>query len=128
MPRRGFVCGSEESSLLGVNERIAPGENAERRERLKTRGGRVRTSAPEGERGDAFFNAVLGGGDELCCRGRGGCAKVGNKVRDGEVGLVPDGGDDGKLGGGDDAGQGLVVEAGEVFHGTSAACDDDDVD
>ena len=46
----------------------------------------------------------LGGG------GRGGGAEVGDEVGDGEVSLVSDGRDDGEIGGGDDAGEGFVVE------------------
>ena len=81
-----------------------------------------------GEGGDAFFDAVLRGGDEFGCGGRRGSAKVGYEVGDGEVGLVADGGDDGELRRGDGAGEGLVVEAGEVFHGAAASRDDDGVD
>ncbi len=40
---------------------------------------------------------------------------------------MADGGDDGELAGGDGAGQGLVVEGGEVFEGAAASCDDDEV-
>ena len=81
-----------------------------------------------GEDVDALFDAVLGGGDELGGGGGRGGAEVGDEVGDGEVGLVADGGDDGELGGGDGAGEGLVVEAGEVFEGASAAGDEDEVD
>jgi hypothetical protein len=49
-----------------------------------------------GEGGDALFDAVLGGGDELGGGGGGGGAEVGDEVGDGEVGLVADGGDDGE--------------------------------
>ncbi len=77
---------------------------------------------------DALFDAVLRGGDELGGGGGGGGAEVGDEVGDGEVGLVADGGDDGELRGGDGAGEGLVVEAGEVFEGASAAGDEDEVD
>ena len=71
---------------------------------------------------------MLGGGDEFGGGGGGGSAEVGDEVGDGEVGLVADGGDDGELGGGDGAGEGLVVEAGEVFDGAAAAGDEDEVD
>ena len=71
---------------------------------------------------------MLRGGDELGGGGGRGGAQVGDEVGDGEVGLVADGGDDGQLGGGDGAGEGLVVEAGEIFDGAAAAGDDDEVD
>src|SRR6185312_450873 len=58
----------------------------------------------------------------------GGCAEVGDEVRDSEVGLVADGGDDGNLGCSDGAGERLVIEAGEIFDGAAAASENDDVD
>ena len=70
---------------------------------------------------------MLGGGDELGGGRWGGGAEVGDEVGDGEVGLVADGGDDGQMRGGDGAGEGLVVEGGEVFDGASAAGDEDEV-
>jgi hypothetical protein len=76
---------------------------------------------------DAFFNAMLGGGDDLGGGGGRWSAEVGYKVGYGEVGLVADSGDGGDPGSGNDAGEGFVVEAGEVFHGASAACDEDEV-
>ena len=45
---------------------------------------------------DALLDAVLGGGDEFGGGGGGGGAEVGDEVRDGEVGLVADGRDDGQ--------------------------------
>ena len=77
---------------------------------------------------DALLDAVLGGGDELGCGGGCGSAEIGDEVRNGEVGLVANGGDDRERGGGDGAGEGLVVEAGEVFNGTAAAGDEDEID
>ena len=77
---------------------------------------------------DALLDAVLGGGDEFGGGGGRGRAQVGDEVRDGEVGLVADGGDDGERGRGDGAGEGFVVEAGEVFDGAAAAGDEDEVD
>ena len=77
---------------------------------------------------DAFFDTVLGGGDELGGGRWGGGAEVGDEVGNGEVGLVADGGDDGEGGGGDDAGEALVVEAGEILKGATTAGDDDEID
>jgi hypothetical protein len=70
---------------------------------------------------------MLGSGDELGGGGWGGGAEVGDEVGDGEVGLVADGGDDGELAGGDGAGEGLVVEGGEVFERAPATGDEDEV-
>lgn len=50
MSRRGFLCGSEERSLFGIDEGVAASENAERRERLKARGSSAQTGAAKGER------------------------------------------------------------------------------
>ena len=77
---------------------------------------------------DALLDAVLRGGDEFGGGGGSGGAQVGDEVRDGEVSLVADGGDGGKRRGGDGAGEGFVVEAGEVFDGAAAAGDEDEVD
>ena len=81
-----------------------------------------------GEGGDALLDAVLRGGDQLGGGGRRGGAEVGDKIGDGEVGLVADGGDTGELGGGDGASEGFVVEAGEIFDGAAAAGEDDEID
>ena len=71
---------------------------------------------------------VQGGGDEFG-GGRGrGSAQIGDEVCDGEVGLVADGGDDGKLGVEDGLGEELGVERCEVFERAAAAGNDDDVD
>src|ERR1700723_2851183 len=72
---------------------------------------------------DALLNAVLGGGDEFGGGGGSGGAQVGDEVRDGEVGLMSDGRDGGERGRGDGAGEGFVVESGEVFDGPAAASD-----
>ncbi len=76
----------------------------------------------------ALLDAVLGGGDEFGGGGGCGSAQVGDEVRDGEVGLVADGGDGGQRGCGDGAGESFVVEAGEIFDGAAAAGDEDEVD
>src|SRR6185312_6163616 len=81
-----------------------------------------------GQRLDALINAVLRGSDEFGGGGRCGSAKIGYKVGDGEVRLVPDCGDDGNLGCGDGAGEELVIEAGEVFDRAAAAGEDNDID
>ena len=57
-----------------------------------------------------------------------GSAQVGDKIADGEIGFMADGGDDGNPAGGDGARQGLIVEGGKVFDAASAARDDDDID
>jgi hypothetical protein len=46
---------------------------------------------------NAFFDAVLGTGDDLCSGRWGGSAEVGDEVCDGEVGFVAYGGDGGDL-------------------------------
>ena len=80
------------------------------------------------ERGGMIFDFLAGADDQLGGRrGRGG-AEVGNKVDDGEVGFVADGGDHGDLGRGYGARQGFVIEGGQVFGGAAAARDDNHVD
>ena len=76
----------------------------------------------------ALLDAVLGGGDEFGGSRGGGGAQVGDKVRDGEIGLVADCGDGGEFRCGDSAGEGFVVESGEVFDGAAAPRDEDEVD
>ena len=49
------------------------------------------------ERLDALLDAVRGGGDEFGGGGGRRGAQIGDEVRDGEVGLVSDGGDDRQL-------------------------------
>jgi len=76
----------------------------------------------------ALFDAVLGCGDEFSSGGGRGGAQIGDEVRDGEVGLVPDRRNDGQLRRSNGAGEGLVVEAGEVLERAAAAGDEDQVD
>ena len=78
--------------------------------------------------GDGLLDLLLGADDDFGSgRGSGG-AQVGDKIADGEVGLVADGRDDGDFSGGDGARQRFVVECGEVFDTASAAGDEDDID
>ncbi len=79
------------------------------------------------ERGDPLLDAVLGSGNEFGGGGGGGRAQIGDEVGYGEVGLVADRRDDGELRRGNGAGEGFVVEAGEVFDGAAAAGDEDEV-
>ena len=76
---------------------------------------------------DAIGDVVQRGGDQLGGGGGRGGAQVGDEVGDGEVGLVADGGDDGKLGGGDGFGEEFGVEGRQVFERAAAAGDDDEV-
>ena len=71
---------------------------------------------------------VLGADDQLGRGGRRGRSQVGNKVADGEIGLVADGGDDRNLGRGNGARQTFIVEGEQVFERTAAASHDDDID
>jgi hypothetical protein len=77
---------------------------------------------------EARFDVVLGGGDELGGCGRGGSAEVCGGVGEDRVCSVTDAGEDGDGAGVDGAADELVVKAVEVFPGTAAAGDKDDVD
>ena len=51
-------------------------------------------------------------GEDQFRRGTGGRgAEIGDKIGDGEIDLVPDGGDDGETRGGDGAGDNLLIES-----------------
>ena len=76
----------------------------------------------------SVFDAVLCGGDQLGGGRWGRSPEVGDEVRDGEVGLMPNRRDDRQGRRDDSAGEGLVVEAGEVFDGSAAASEDDEID
>jgi hypothetical protein len=81
-----------------------------------------------GEQFDALLDAVLSCCDEFRGgRGSGG-AQVGNEIRDGEVGLVANGGNNRQFRGGDGACESFIVESGEVFQRASAARDEDEID
>jgi hypothetical protein len=76
--------------------------------------------------GSVIFHFLARADDQFGGRGRRGSAEVGDEIDDGEVGFVADGGDDGDLGGRDGAGQGFVVERGQVFGGAATTRNDDD--
>jgi len=131
----GFEAQAEvvEALLAAGDGVVDAGEDVRGREAGEALAGVEEVEAAGAEDGaaeifDALPNAVLGGGDDLGGGGGSGGAEVGDEVGDGEVGLVADGGDDGKLGDGDGAGEGFVVEAGEVFGGAAAAGQDDELD
>jgi len=75
-----------------------------------------------------LFDLLTGSDDKFCCRGRSRRPQVCDKINDGEIGFVADRGDHRNFGGCDGAGKSFVVEGSEIFGGTSAAGDDDDVD
>jgi hypothetical protein len=66
-------------------------------------------------------------GDDLGGGGRSGSPEIGDKVSDGEISFVADGGDDRNVGVGDGASKRFVVEGSEVFKRSSAASEDDEV-
>jgi len=76
---------------------------------------------------DAIGDVVKRGGHQLGSSGGRRRTQVGDKIGDGEVSLVADGGDDGKLGSGDGFGKKFGVEGCEVFERAAAASDDDKV-
>src|SRR5882757_9128985 len=80
-----------------------------------------------GEYSNAVFNVVLRSGYQLGGRGRSRGAKVSDKVRNSEVSLVTDGGDDRKLRGCNRAGKPFVVEAGEIFQRPATTGKDDEI-
>jgi hypothetical protein len=104
------LCGETRVSLTRVHEVVTTGA--------------VHAS---GESGNALLDAMLRGSDELGGGGGRGGAEVGYEICDGEVGLVADRRDNRKRRGSDSAGEGLVVETGEVFHGAAASGDEDEV-
>jgi len=62
---------------------------------------------------EAEFLSQLRDGDrggEFGCAGRGRGAQIGSKIRDGEVGFMPDAGDDGHARSADGIGNGFIVE------------------
>ena len=71
---------------------------------------------------------VLGLGDELGGSGRRRCAQVGDKVRDGEVGLMTHRRNHRKSAPCNRARDLLAVEGGEIFKRAAAARNDDQVD
>jgi len=109
--RLGTVCGQAGEALAGI-------------EKLKADG----AIEPVGLVGEVLGDLVLDLGDELSGGGGRGGAEVGDKVGDGEVGFMADGGNDGEGGCGDGASDALGVEGGEVFKRSAAAGEDDDVD
>jgi len=77
---------------------------------------------------DAVGNVVKSRGDEFRRgRGRRG-AEVGDEIGNSEVGFVANGGDDGDLRIENGLGEEFRVEGREVFEGSAAAGDDDDID
>ena len=76
---------------------------------------------------DAVLDAMLRRRDQLRCRRRRRRPEVSDKVRNREVGLVPNGGDDRQIAGGNGSGEKLVVECGEIFNGAAATGDQDQV-
>ena len=95
-----------------------------RLEQLKTRG----ALQPMRLRGQMLGDFVLGFGDQFGCGRRRGRAQVGDEVRDGEVGLMPDGGNHRKSARCNGARDALAVEGGQIFKGTAAAGQYDEVD
>ncbi len=69
-------------------------------------------------------NIRTAGRQQLRSRRRCGRAHIGDEVGDGYVGLVADGADDRRLAGGHGTGDGLFVEAPEVFQRTAATRQD----
>ena len=82
---------------------------------------------PFAQRQQLVGQFLLGANHQLRRRRRRRRAQVGDEVADGEIGLVPDGGDDRDLGSGDHARQAFIIEGEEVLEGAAAARDDDDI-
>lgn len=80
------------------------------------------------ENRDAFFDPVLRRRDQFSGCGRSRSAEVGNKVCDGEISLMADGGYNWDFRSSDDAGKCFVVEPGEVLQRSTTASDDNDID
>ena len=91
-------------------------------ERQRRVGSRCRSAS------SARADLVLGLDDALGGRRGRGRAQVGHEVGDGEVGLVPDGGDGGDLRGGEGARHQLFVEGPEVLEAAAAAGHDQHVE
>ena len=83
---------------------------------------------PGAEGGD--FVAPLGpvAGEKLGGSAGGGRAQIGDKVGDGEVGLMSHGGDGGHAARGQGAGDDFFVEGPEVFEAAATAGDDEEID
>ena len=77
---------------------------------------------------DPLGNLVLGCGNQFGGGGRGGCAQVGDKIGDGEIGFMTDGGNDRQARSGNCARHTLAVEGGQVLERSAAAGQDDDID
>jgi len=77
---------------------------------------------------NAVGDVVQRGGDELGGCGRRGRPEIGDKIGDGEVGFVADGGDDGQFGVEDHFGEEFGIEGSEVFKRSAATRDNNEVD
>src|SRR6266568_5243656 len=73
------------------------------------------------EVGNVFVEFATRLNDELGSGGRRGGADVGDKIGNGEIGFVPDAGDNGNLGVGDGACDDLFVEGPQIFERAAAA-------
>src|SRR5262249_54300973 len=84
-----------------------------------------------GERGAEFGNMLIEFAarlhDELGRGRRSRSAHVRDKIGDGEIGFVADTGNDGDFRIEDGAGDDFFVEGPEIFHGTAAAREDQDI-
>lgn len=74
-----------------------------------------------------LFEVSFAADDQFGGGGGGGRAEVGDKIADGEIDFVADGGDDRNVGGGDGAGDNFLVETPEIFKAAAATADDHDI-
>ena len=70
---------------------------------------------------DRFEQAFFGADDELGGRGGRGRAQIGDKIGDGEIGFVADGGDNGHFRCANGAGDCFFVEGPQIFERAAAA-------